>query len=159
LHHNGNWYMKILTSLLFCFISVTSFAQSNLTQITPATTSSFHAEPENWLDTTNMYNSKYGAVARLTQDNMPCIMPYAAAVPIPNAAKRRTTPQEIPNFWKYKRPQNFPGKPMPLPESLQKPQSFKSPGIWKQEILGAKPIPGIENQIKFPVKDRNPKQP
>ncbi|MGN7787433.1 hypothetical protein ACTJIJ_23065 [Niabella sp. 22666] len=141
--------MKILTSLLFCLISVASFAQSSLTQITPAPTSSFNAEPENWLDTANMYNSRYGAVARLTQDNMPCIMPYAAAVPIPNAAKRRTTPQEIPNFWKGEpwkyRPR--PNKYLPVPEISLQPGKFKTPRTVKKEMPVARPI--IENKSKL----------
>ncbi len=149
MHPNRNWYMKILTSLLFCFISVASFAQNSLTQIAPATTSSFNAEPENWLDTTNMYNSRYGAVARLTQDNMPCIMPYAPVKPIPNAAKRRA-PNEIPNFWKgepwkYRKPNQH----LPVPEISPQPEKFKAPGIVKKEIPSASSFVDNKNKLRF----------
>lgn len=159
MHHEGNCYMKILISLLFCFMSsVLSYGQNDLVQnAIPLNPSG----SESLLDTSNMYNSRYGAVARLTQDNMPCIMPNAFVTPIPNAAvkRKKSQPDNIPNFWKYKRPPAFQGKPMPIPESLQKPQSFKSPGMRKQEVKASKPIPGIDNQIRFPIKDRTLRQP
>ncbi|GEM_PF-3874405 len=159
LHHDRNWYMKIIASLLFCVISAVCYAQKSSVQPLQDASSAFHPEAEDLIDTTNMYNSRYGPVARLTQDNMPCIMPYASAKPIPNAAKRRVTPDEMPNFWKYKRPQALPGKQMPIPESLQKPQSFKAPRRWEKEISAAKPIPDRESKTKFYIGDENPKQP
>ena len=47
-----------------------------------------------------MYSSRYGIVARLKIDIMPCIMPYADAKAIPNPAKNKRTPSDIPNLWK-----------------------------------------------------------
>lgn len=142
--------MKILTLLLFCFVSIASLAQKSPVSPSQETFSSFNLETGNWLDTTNMHDSKYGPVARLTQDNMPCIMPYTSAKPIPNVAKKRTTPDKIPNFWKYKRPQNFPGKQMPIPESLQKLPDFKSPGAWRKEVLKANPSLIWKTKLSFP---------
>jgi len=55
------------------------------------------------LDTANMYASRYGKVARLTQDNMPCILPYDHSVPMPNAGRGQSTPGQIPNLWKRKK--------------------------------------------------------
>lgn len=160
MHHDGNWCMKILTSLLFCIISVASFAQNSLTQIAPAITSSFNAEPQNWLDTTHMYNSKYGPVARLTQDNMPCIMPYASVHAIPNAAPKRAVPNEIPNLWKNKPQENHksPARLMPFHEGLQKSQTFIAPLTWKKTILNTKPFI-CENRPRYYLGDKKQTQP
>ncbi|HMR84789.1 MAG TPA: hypothetical protein PKE30_16705 [Niabella sp.] len=67
------------------------------------------------LDTTHMYSSKYGKVARLTQDNMPCILPYNNTIEIPNATGRKQAPTEIPNAWKDGRYPSLtqPQKPVP----------------------------------------------
>ncbi|ULT39264.1 hypothetical protein KRR40_30360 [Niabella defluvii] len=134
--------MKILTFLLFCFVSVISYAQKSQPQIFPHTAPSLTPQAENWLDTTNMYNSRYGPVARLTQDNMPCIMPYAPVNAIPNAAPKRAMPGEIPNLWKNKaqKDHKFPTKPMPVPEGLHKSQALKEPLTWKKTILTTKPF-------------------
>ncbi len=94
--------MKILTFLLFCFVSVISYAQKSQPQIFPHTAPSLTPQAENWLDTTNMYNSRYGPVARLTQDNMPCIMPYAPVNAIPNAAPKEQCPVKFPTYGKIR---------------------------------------------------------
>ncbi|GAB3010755.1 hypothetical protein GCM10027051_10860 [Niabella terrae] len=51
------------------------------------------------LDTSHMYASRYGQVARLTLDNMPCILPYKNQTRIPNAVEGKSVPRDIPNAW------------------------------------------------------------
>ncbi len=123
LHHNRNWSMKIPAFLLFSLVSMTSYAQNNQVQNVIGLNPSASG---NLLDTSNMYKSPYGAVARLTPDNMPCIIPDAFSVPIPNAAKNGKRPVEIPNFWKGA-PWKYRGKPnkyLPVPEIRLQPKKF-----------------------------------
>lgn len=138
--------MKILTLLLFCFVSIASLAQKSPVSPSQETFSSFNLETGNWLDTTNMHDSKYGPVARLTQDNMPCIMPYTPANPIPNAARRRTTPDKIPNFWKTEpwKYRTRPPKPVPIPQKLYTPKEFKVPDVWNKKKPITPPAETIE---------------
>ncbi|WP_346236987.1 hypothetical protein ABDK00_012895 [Niabella insulamsoli] len=54
------------------------------------------------LDTSQMYHSSLGYVAKLKQDHMPCILPYPPATPIPGAHKAKNLPNQIPNAWRDK---------------------------------------------------------
>ena len=56
--------------------------------------------PDQWVDESKTHTSRYGKVARLTLDNMPCIMPYTISTPIPNAGEELAIPPDIPNLWK-----------------------------------------------------------
>lgn len=159
MHHEGNCYMKILISLLFCFMSsVLSYGQNDLVQnAIPLNPSG----SESLLDTSNMYNSRYGAVARLTQDNMPCIMPNAFVTPIPNAAKRRPAPDKMPNFWKGQpwkyRPR--PNKYIPIPEIPLKPERFKAPWLEKKDMTPPIALSDNEKRLKFYLDKIKQKQP
>ena len=79
--------------------AISVHAQNSATRVTPKNHRPVK-EISELLDTTNMYASKYGNVARLTYDNMPCIMPYNNAVKMPNTAEGKRMPLDIPNAWK-----------------------------------------------------------
>ncbi len=149
--------MKIISSILFCFVSIVSNAQERSVQILPSLLHPINAASENLIDTTNMYNSRYGPVARLTQDNMPCIMPYTTAVPIPNAAKLGATQHEIPNFWKSEpwKYHNQLMKSKPISQGWYQPKDFKAPWIGKKDMPTAKQFPSIKNSTSFYSKREN----
>lgn len=121
--------------LLLCSAPLLSFAQKDMVQKAPNASSNFKSGSENWLDTSNMYNSRYGPVARLTQDNMPCIMAYTPLKSIPNAAEEKQTPNDIPNFWKGEpwKYRTQPSKPVAIPPKLYTPKGFKAPGILEKK--------------------------
>ncbi|GAB3425818.1 hypothetical protein [Niabella aquatica] len=92
----------IIVVIAICFLTAINAQNRALLYIKPKTDYN-DSIPNNaaWIDTTNMYSSKYGKVARLTQDNMPCIIPYNATKHMPNAFnKNQPLPNEIPNAWK-----------------------------------------------------------
>ncbi|MCH5718155.1 hypothetical protein [Niabella hibiscisoli] len=157
MHHDRNGYMKMIVSLLFCLAVTLSYGQKARIQNAH---SSNPLGPESLLDTSNMYSSHYGSVARLTQYNMPCIMPYTSAVPIPNAARRETTANEIPNFWKSEpwKYRNQLRKSTPTPQSWNKTKDFKTPGVWNKDMLTVKPFPGIKDKVDFYMKRENQKE-
>lgn len=94
--------MKTKMLLLLFATPLFGYSQKITIQKVPKNHPVYQPAFENWLDTSNMYQSRYGSVARLTQDNMPCIMPNHPVQPIPNATDRNTLPGGIPNLWKNK---------------------------------------------------------
>lgn len=82
---------------------------------------------------------------------MPCILPYAPATPIPNAAKRRPAPDKIPNFWKGE-PWKYrlkPNKYLPVPKVSFQPKNFKALGVGKKEIPTTNPFVDNKSKLKF----------
>ncbi len=126
--------MKIIIVVIgICFSTVLKAQNRPLLYIKPkaAYIDSISNSP-GWLDTTHIYSSKYGKVARLTQDNMPCILPYDNTIEIPNATGWKQVP-DIPNVWKgsrypYRTP---PKKPVPYLAPYGK---NNTPELWKDSV-------------------------
>lgn len=92
-------------------------------------------EPDSrWIDTTSSYHSRYGRVATLTADQMPCIIPYPTINHIPNPGRRQKWPSRIPNAWPSTNQKETKGKtkPMrytPLPPCLTSPAVMPKPAF------------------------------
>lgn len=86
------------------------------------------------LDTTRMYASKYGKTARLTQDNMPCVIPYSNTRPIPNSAKGKTLPNDIPNAWDHQKKPSQPWLQYPVPDKFPKVKRG-IPDLWEKDSV------------------------
>ncbi|MGC4234417.1 MAG: hypothetical protein QM594_15665 [Niabella sp.] len=126
--------MKIIIAVVaICFSTVLKAQNGPLLHVKPKAgyNDSIYNSPS-WMDTTNMYSSKYGKVARLTQDNMPCILPYNNTIEIPNATGQKQAPADIPNAWKGGRypSRALPKKPVP---HLAPHGKGNTPYLWKTD--------------------------
>jgi len=127
--------MKIIIAVItICFSTVINAQNGPLVRIKPK--AGYNDSTQNvpaWIDTINMYSSQYGKVARLTQDNMPCIMPYNTTIEIPNPVGRKQVPNDIPNAWRGSKypTRTLPKYPIP---NLTPHGKTNIPGLWKDSV-------------------------
>ncbi|MCH5597589.1 hypothetical protein [Niabella ginsengisoli] len=127
--------MKILFSTLLISFAMLAAAQNRILLKS-------EKKIPDLIDTTNMYSSKYGNVARLTYDNMPCIMPYNNSVSIPNTAHGKRTPADIPNAWKWKPKQRKFEADGNTPNVFPKKYNpNNTPNLWKRDSMTLRMIP------------------
>lgn len=103
------------------------------------------------LDTSHMYGSRYGQVARLTLDNMPCILPYKSRVRIPNPMEGQSVPRDIPNAWKLSEKSLHSGGPDPNDKKPLQRLQWKNglPFIYGRDSLAHLiiPIDGVSHGV------------
>lgn len=140
MHHEQNNIMKMLFCFFVFFVAATAIAQKGPSLRIKPKTGQNDSRPNSltWIDTTNMYSSQYGRVARLTQDNMPCIMPYNTTIEIPNVSGQKQVPTDIPNAWKSRK---YPARALPkyhIPNVAPQGKYYNTPDIWKPDSLNKK---------------------